>query len=218
MKDYSLSEDENGEYITNIKYNRDKNTYIILFADGSRMINVAANEDNLEKIKKAQEEQAERGVENLNVFINRKAKDGIMSFISGIGTATIASCFCTSPILNSITSEHPVITIAGIGIISILGAIPAYVKFKKNKEIVEEIEKIKYRNAHRETLDTFRDYPNALTGISSNTASSLVSLDDPFSILNIDEYTEEDLKNIIDNIHKEEKFDFEYPKKYSKSK
>ena len=218
MKDYSLCKQGNSDYIVDI-FVDSNDTYTVVFADGRRFRNIEVTKENLEKVKKAQEEQAKRGLSNLGIFKSRKTKSGFATFMSGIGAGALAYGATYIPtIQEAISTQNPVLIAAGIGTVAVLGAIPCFTRFVKNKGIVQELEKIKYRNQHRKDLDRFREYPNSLAGINGNTRAVLLSEKDPFSIINVDDFTEEDLKQIISNIHSEEGYQFTYSKKQSKSK
>ena len=70
MKDYSLDKEQSKHYIKDFRTVKTEtgDAYEIIFADGTVFKNVQANEANLQKIEKIQEEQAKKGVENKESF------------------------------------------------------------------------------------------------------------------------------------------------------
>jgi len=211
MKDYTIDEKGKSNYVVNFTRGKN-NTYTIYFADGSVFENVEVNDENLRKLKMVQEQQAKRGVENLSVFRNRKTKSGVMTGASAIGSAVAATAVTMIPAVGELLQgQNPLVVGAGIGVITILGAIPAYTKFRRDKAAVKELEKIKYRDEHREDLDAYGSYANALSGLNPDLRAKIKRSKEPFSIIHIDSFSAEDLEKIISNIEREKQFDFIYP-------
>ena len=84
------------------------------------------------------------------------------------------------------------------------------------------IEKLKYRNDHRDELDNALAYENAFVGLSPRKADffskELENGLDPYTVLNIDAYTENDLKTIVDNIEREKTYQFTYAQHHPSKK
>lgn len=212
MKDYSLNEQEREQFITDV-YEDTNHTLTVVFADGRCFRNLAITKENLEKIKMVQEEQAKIGLKNMEVFRKKKNLSSIATVASGVLAATASISAANIPaIQDSLQSQHPIVTIAGVGVITILGMIPAYTKLVKNCSILKELHKIKYRNRHQDMLNRYRQYPNSLEGIDHSARFTLQHDEDPFSVINMDYYSQEDLRTIVSNIEREEVYQFHYAK------
>ena len=57
-----------------------------------------------------------------------------------------------------------------------------------------------------------RNYHNALGGLNRRAAAHFSESEDPYCILDIDEYEKKDLEIMMENIEKEESFGFTYKK------
>ena len=142
-----------------------------------------------------------------------------LSIISGLFTLTFSTGVTMIPQVNeALSSQSPVVVATGIGLITILGTIPALAKLRREKSKVKELDKLSYRNKHKKELDSFSDYPNALSGLYPDTAKWISSTKDPFSILNVDEYSLYDLEQIVSNIKVEKEYDFTYRKNIKRSR
>ncbi len=217
MKNYTIDGKGEEKYIEKVIKKNDGTMYIV-FADGRVFNNVLCCEENLEKIIATQEEQARKGIENYKVFKTNEVKSKALAVISGIGALTFSTGITMIPELQGFfDTQSPAVIATGVGVITILGTIPALVKLSRDKSKVKELEKLRYRDRNKKELDTFRDYPNALTGVDSSTAQWIKKHKDPFCILNIDEYDVEDLEQIISNINVEKEYNFTYIKEKSKS-
>ena len=100
----------------------------------------------------------------------------------------------------------------GTGVITILGSIPAFSKLMQNHAKVKELEKIEYRDTHTEQLENIEAYANSLVGVPSKVARLIEEEQNPFSILNIDSFSQEDLETIIDNMEREKQTGLQYVK------
>ena len=212
MQDYSLTKKDQKNFV--ISYKKDEDgTYSIVFADGSVFKHIEANEENIEKIEGLLDSQINDGKRRYNLL--RKRTKGSMGVMVATPVAIVAaSALVTNiPAIDSVVSTYNPASIAcGIGVITILGSIPAYCKMKKNLDTVLEIDKIKYVENHRAVLDTFRDHPNALVGISNRTQTFIRSKRDPFTVSNLQKISLTDLRKIVENINKEESLGFTYKK------
>ena len=213
MKDYIIDENERKQYITS--FIREKNgTLSVEFADGRVFRNIEYNDENIEKIVGIQEEQARRGIDHYKVFKNNETKSRIKTAAAFIGTlgASIGATFI--PAINqAIESANPLVVCLGIGAVTVVGTIPAYANLRRNSQIVEELDKIKYRNNHRRELATIREHENSLAGLDINRTGWMKRVEDPFSIANIDRFGIEDLETIVDNINVENQLGFTYAKR-----
>ncbi len=208
MKDYSLNEKEQQDFILNV-YQQDNNTYTIVFADGRVFENVEVCDENFEKLTVAQEEQAKRGIQNIDHFRKVATKSGIMTGFVGALLAAGSVGIYSMPIMQS---QDPIILASSLGMITILGTIPAFAKLKEDCDRVHELEKLQYRDRHLDTLSSYSEYPNALSGLSREKKSMMGYFEDPFHIMNMDSFSEEDLRTIVSNIKKEKAYQFVYRK------
>lgn len=212
MKDYTLEKEEQSEYIVDYakKESEQKESIVVKFADGTYLKNIEFCPENLKKIEEIQEKQAAKGIESLPVFKKKSGKITSMALITGIGIASISSlCF---------TPEDIMIQIAGVGAITLFTMSPFACKLAKNKEKIRELEKLKYRNEHQETLSSIKKYHNSLNGLSKKSIKRIQTEENPFSILHVDDYKKEDLERIVANIEKEKKYPFTYVKKSKEKK
>jgi len=218
MKNYILDGKGEDRYIQKVIKNTD-GTLTVVFADGRVFKNISLCEDNISKIIAVQEEQAKKGIENYRVFAKKEsaAKAGVVA--SGIGAFAISAGATFIPaVQTAISSQDSFVIAAGIGIITVLGMIPAYAKFRKEKSKVDELNKIRYRNQHLQELESFRDYPNAMSGVRPTVAKWMRREKNPFCILNIGEYELDDLVQMMTNIDVEKAYDFTYNKGKSRSR
>lgn len=206
MKDYTLEQEEKSQYIIDyeIKETDKKESIVVMFADGTYLKNIEFCPENIKKIEEIQEQQAKKGIESLPVFKKKSGRIASMSFITGTIIGTVGS-FCISP-------EDLMIQIAGVGAITLFTMSPFAYKFAKNKEKIRELEKLKYRDEHQETLDSLKKYHNSLNGLSKRSIKRIQTEENPFSILHVDDYKKEDLEKIVSNIEKEKKYPFTYIK------
>ena len=218
MKDYTIDGKNREKYIKCIEKHKD-GTMSVIFADGRVFNNIDYCQENLEKVIAVQEEQAKKGIENYKKFKTGETKATALSIISGLFTLTFSTGVTMIPQVNeALSSQSPVVVATGIGLITILGTIPALAKLHREKSKVKELDKLSYRNKHKKELDSFSDYPNALSGLYPDTAKWISSTKDPFSILNVDEYSLYDLEQIVSNIKVEKEYDFTYRKNIKRSR
>ena len=215
MKDYTLDGESRKKFIKDM-FLADDGTLTIVFADGTCFHHIANTPENVEKVRKIQEAQAKAGLKNLKRF-NRRSY--IYGFSSVLGA--FASGFLCTGVMDQV---YPVIyqnnlaSAACIGAAFVIGAAPWLSKFAKTAETVGELKKIQYRNQHRRELDAYLDYPNALSGVENKQhfAYSIEHGEDPFSVLNVDCFSREDLETIVKNVERESEIQFTYQKKISK--
>ena len=218
MKDYTVKGDKKELYITKMTRGK-KGTLDVKFADGRVFKNIDACEENIEKIVVTQEEQAKRGIKNFAHFVREKKNAVAETIGSGVVAGSVATGVTFIPkIHEALSVQDPIYVVAGIGAITVLSMVPGLVKLVRSKGKVKELEKLSYRESNLDNLNNFRNYPNALVGVRPEVASRLERSKNPFSILNIDSYSLEDLQQIMKNINVEEAYDFTYGKEGTKAK
>ena len=214
MKDYSLDKEQSKHYIKDFRTVKTENgdEYEIIFADGTVFKNVQANEENLKKIERIQEEQAKKGVENKETFISRRTKAGVLTGLSAVAAGVAGYGLTTLASTMGFVDPTAITFAIGTGVITILGSIPAFSKLMQNHAKVKELEKIEYRDTHTEQLENIEAYANSLVGVPSKVARLIEEEQNPFSILNIDSFSQEDLETIIDNMEREKQTGLQYVK------
>ena len=217
MKDYSLDKEQAKHYIKDFRTVKTEggDEYEIIFADGTVFKNVRADEANLQKIERIQEEQAKNGVANKETFISRRTKTGVLTGLSAVVAGAAGYGLTTLATTMGFVDPTAITFAIGTGIITILGTIPAFSKLMQNHGKVKELEKIEYRDTHKEQLSNIGGYANSLVGVSAKVASLIEEEENPFSILNIDSFSQEDLETIIDNMEREQKTGLQYVKSQS---
>ena len=212
MKEYIIDEDEKKRYIT--YFGRDKSGNIsIQFADGRVFENVEYNEENIEKLERVQEEQAARGLRHYKIFKNRLNMSKLKTAASFAGSLGLSIGATMIPAVSrAVDNTHPVVVCLGIGALTVLGTIPAYAKLYRDSKVLEELNKLKYRNAHRDDLDSIDEYQNAFAGMNSGKSRWIKRTDNPFSVVNVDRYEIEDLQTIVENINNEKSLGLTYAK------
>ena len=221
MKDFRINKDEQKDYIIDVlrtkKSEKGVETLEVKFADGRVFKNIVCNNDNLSKIIAKLEEQAQAGVDNIDVFEKKRTVSGRMIGLSPafgfVGGGLISAAVeQMAPELQG----DPTLFFVGVGAITLIGAIPSACTLIANNPKLKELRTIKYRNEHRSELDSFNNYENALAGLPEDTANmflaSVVKGEDPFSIVYIDSYSQDDLELIVENIEREKTYGFTYVK------
>lgn len=229
MKDFRLDRKADPKYILDVKTSKDKiqteegaksqETLSVRFADGRVFKNIHYSEENISKIIDQQEKQAKAGVENISVFEKRKTNAGIMTGASIIGGPVIGAV--ATAVAGA--SANPLAFAIGTGVVTLAAAIPSLYSLFKNGAKVKELNKIKYRDEHKEELRAYPLYQNALVGLSTKTRNWFELMDqeghDPFCITEIDSYTQSDLEQIMENMDTEKQYQFTYaPKRTAASK
>ena len=213
MKDYSIGESKKN-YILRIEENEANGTFDVVFADGSRFTDVEANEANIQKVIAIQEKQAKDGVANKAVFVGKRTKAGVLTGFSAAASLAAATAISSIPAVEQmVAGQNPVVVATGIGMITILGTIPAVAKLFRESEKVAELEKLEFLSKNGGKLRNYRSYHNALRGLNNRAAAHFKREDDPYCILDIDEYEKKDLEIMMENIEKEEALGFSYKKR-----
>lgn len=208
MRDFSKNKEEREKYVLKVFY-MDNDTYTVVFADGRVFEGIKACDENIEKLNQLQEEQAKNGVDNIDYFKKRVTKSGIITAFVGafmvVGSMVVAS-------LPHMKSQDPIFITSSLGMIVILGVIPPFAKLVEDYKSVCELEKYKFRDLHRNELNSVFDYQNSLSGIDKEKKNKIIELDKPFSMIYMDYYNQDDLEMIISDIEKENSFQFIYKK------
>ena len=202
-----VSNDEQKKYIKDVRYNLDGNLSIV-FADGRKFSNIKKCDENIEKINKVQEEQAEAGLDKYVTFKNKVRNALILMGCSGLGLGAVTGAALS-------TNVSPIVIGSALGVITIFGTIPSILKCAINKSKIIELDKIKYRNEHIDELKEFKEYENSLVGVSFDARAYLNAnrdMENPFNMVNIDSYTKSDLETIISNIESERELGLVYVK------
>ena len=211
MKDYRVSKNGRGNYITKIKKGKNDTLELVL-ADGRRFKNIENNEKNIERLNNIMEEQAKDGVKSYLTLKNKEHDSKIKMFLSSTAICAGGLASMVIPQVYDYVGHNPVTFTIGLGTVAILGAIPAYCSFRKNHAKVSELDKIRYRDSYRDRLDSFMNYENSLSGLSSDKVKYFESTKDPFSMINIDNFDVVDLQQIISNMQLEDDLGLTYKK------
>ena len=211
MKDYSMNQTEKDKFITDIRKvsTEDGNEeYEVLFADGEVFTGIEVCEENLSKIEEQMKKQANAGVARFSSFVKRKSK-AVGAIVFG-SAATLSSA--TMLATGFISAEPNIVLQTALGVVGVFSLIKGSKVYLNVAPKVKELKKIKYLDNHKKTLENYYEYPNALEGLDSYTREYFEEEENPFSMINIDEYDKEDLENIMKNINREREFGFTYNK------
>ena len=205
MKDYTLDSRKKGKYIVSCKEEDGK--YKITFADGTKFV-IDVNEENFYKINDRLERQSETALKNYDKFVLRREKAKFGAGISAIGTIAAGACVSALPVVQS--SANPVVLATAIGTIAVCSTIPNLVKISKENSRIKELQKIFYRNKKWDEINSYSDYSNALQGVKKTIAKKIEESPEPFAMINIDNFDIESLKKIVENIEREDEYEFTY--------
>ena len=219
MKDYRIN--KKGDYIKTINQRTLSDGTEVLdvkFADGRVFKRVLCNKENMQKIVNQQEKQAEEGIALLPELKKRLTCQGIITGCTG-ALSTIAGY----EVIQSLQSEESILIPLSLGLLTVTSFMLGLIPFIKNKLVIKEIEKIKYREEHRHDLRAYVYYPNSLVGVKETATDILNDAReqnlDPFYTINIDCFSKKDMKKIVENVKTERKYQFTYgPKAYEYSK
>lgn len=223
MRDYRLKKKE--DYISKVKSDTLKDGTEVLnikFADGRVFKNILYDKENMQKIVEQQEKQAEEGITNLPLLKKKLKHQGIITGCTSIlGGITGYGISQAQELLFQ--NDEPIVLPLSIGLLTIMGLAIGLGPLIKNKIIIGEIEKVKFREDNRSDLRAYIYYPNSLEGVSKKGISILDDAKrkrlDPFYTINVDSFTRSDLENIVENVNRERKYKFTYPEKtYNKNK
>ncbi|MBQ8132189.1 MAG: hypothetical protein IJ193_06835 [Bacilli bacterium] len=209
MQDYTKKFDEKKTYIKKIeKAKRNgEEFYKVKFADGTTFYKVSTDKESLKQLMDVQEQQASLGIErekeiekkNNGYILKTIACAAITGFIGGTTAAGIYPFHMNGPEVG-----------IGLGTIALGAAAYSFFKFVETRKQLKEIKKIAYRNQNEKDLKEFKNYENALTGLSRGKKKYFEETEYPYSIVNTNYFTKKDLQQIMDNIDREKTYKFKY--------
>ncbi len=223
MKDYTLSKDDERDYIKEF-IEEANGTYTVVFASGKRFV-VSPTDKNFSTLVEQQEAQAQEAVSNYDKFVVKRNIGRVLTPISGIAAGIGGYALSTLPLVQSVVGDNPVALAAGIGTIAILGAIPMGVKLVRNSGRVKELKKIKMRDKNEERLIqilTSPEHRNRFQGLKQGSKERLREVMhegcNPWSIIFVDEpyFDLKEMQTLLDNGEIQDKYGFEYTKRPSK--
>ena len=212
MKDYTIKENEKSQYIIDF-WKENDGTISVRFADGTVFTKIAYSEENLAKIEAMQEQQAETGIARYKRFTGEKSRDKAKTICAGSITGVMYAFGASSmliPVMQNLQTAQLAPLALGVGTVALLGTIANAYELKRSSGKVKELDKIKYRNKHRDELDSANGYHNAFAGMNANTARYFKKEQHPYSILNIDCFTQDELETIVKNMATEDATGFAY--------
>lgn len=210
MEVYVSDKNDKKKYIKSVEKTTG-DTLKMTLADGRVFKGIKMCSENIEKINNVQEEQAKKGLNNYVTFKNNLTKSKILLASSGILGGAVTGGLLT---MNGVSEfSNPIVLAIAGGIITAFGVIPAAIKVARDKLKVKELDKIRYRDENIGDLMHYRNYKNSLSGLGSKASKYFKAADDTaFSIINIDNYSKEDLETIMSNIEVEDKLGLSYVK------
>lgn len=228
MKDYRIrnNRQEDPYYITEVDIvksgleGKEKPTsFNVHLANGTILKGQEYTEENLKKLKAKQEKQAKEGVENAPKFRLRRTFAGIANGLSLAATSApiLSKIFVQSVEQASQIENEPNKIFIAAGVIGLFGAITTALSLKKDVPIVRELNKLEYRDAHRETLDSIEKYYNSLANLPEERAEEIRRIrangEDPFGADRIDSFTTSEMESIVNCVEAEKNLGFTYQKK-----
>lgn len=212
MKDYTIRESEKSKYIVGFWTNED-GTMSVKFADGTVFSKISYSEENLRKIEAMQEAQAKTGLSRYPEFDKARKSSKLKTILSGSVTGIMYAFGAGSmfiPAMQSMDIATAAPIALGVGTITAVGTILSAHKLSKETGRVRELDKIRYRDEHMDELDSAKSYHNAFAGMPAKAARYFRKDKQPYSILNIDCFTQDDLETIIRNMNTEDATEFSY--------
>ena len=193
------NEKDRNHYITEIIDNGE--TFSIKFADGTVYDGYEKSEENLKTVIDVMTQQA-IDARNDKMYFEEKAAKII---ITSLATTTLSSWFIEEFGTNIMNLNIEQIIVA-TGTVIITGFATAGFLAYNNAEKLKEIEKLELYDYLQEDLESIKDYPHALQGLSKGLKEFVKNTKNPFSIINSDQYTTEDLRKISKNISREKSY------------
>ncbi len=224
MKDYTLSKDEERDYIKDF-IEEANGTYTVVFASGKKFTNISPTDNNLATLIRQQEAQARDAVANYDRFVIKRNIDGVLTTLSGVAAGIGGHAISMLPLVQSTIGNNPFVVAAGIGTIAVLGAIPMGAKLVRDCGRVRELKKIKMRDENAERLNqilTSLEHRNRLQGLKQESKDRLREVMhegwNPWSIMFVDEpyFDLKEMQTLLDNGEIQDKYGFEYTKRPSK--
>lgn len=218
MKDYSLNDEDRKDYIMEYYYVNKDDCLVkdhgkeleVKFADcqngrNIRFSRIDASDKNIEKLDKKMEEQMYNAINNRDKYVLNRKKSSAICYGLSVVAGSLAAFLST-------VEDNPLIYTA-IGGVYVVSIIPFMIKKKKANDRIREIDKAEYIRTFKNELDSISKYPNSLSGVSKDFMDSFCykTGKNKFKINNLDLFKQKDLEIIVDNIRREEKFNFDYP-------
>lgn len=209
MQDYTKKKEEKKTYIKNIKKckKNGQEFYKVKFADGTVFYNVSTDKDSLKHLMDVQEKQAELGITRQKE-VEKKSKGFALKTIA-CAAITGYIGFSTAAGVYPFHMDGPELAI-GLGTVALGATAYSFFKFVESRKKLNEISKIEFRNKNEEDLKNFKHYENALTGFSKDKKKYFEETEYPYSIVNTNFFSKNDLQQIMDNIEREKTFKFKY--------
>ena len=220
MKDYTLNKKDEKKFILNYKIK--KNKIFIKLASGERY-EIPYNEENEEKILNMMKNQV---TDNLSVD-RTVVTNYALSLGFAVGTIVLAILLGIKSIPQFVITKSAESLIGAIPTIActILSSISAFFAIE-NKLIINDYKKNKlYLEREEEINNQVKNNKNILSNVSVNTKNIVYKAkedDKVFNINKMDKVSLKDLKQILENIQRDEEFAFNYeeskPKKLTRKK
>lgn len=222
MKDFRINKKEKPDYIIDfsiVGQGTEDETLEVEFADGKTFTGYEASKENLDKIEQIEEQQVTAGIGSITQFERLRKRLAIAAVTNACVLAGASVSLVDSLLTQSSANQSSNFTIAlsvGIGAVSIFTIIKSAMKLNKTNAILGDLYKFSFRNDKAKDLQRIDDYPNALCGLSEQTASLIVERREegknPFSVIYSNDYTQSDLVTICDNMAREDSLGFTYKK------
>lgn len=212
MKDYTINNEDKKMFILSYKVKKDN--IIVKLASNEKYI-IPYTEENEGKILDRMREQITENVD----FERRSIKEYILLLLLtialGVGTLIISAKFLpnliTHPSIKTILANIPTFGAAAITAISGIFTI-------STAEILKDFRKNKlYLEKEEELNDKVKENQNILSNVSNKTRKMVESTPEDKEVFDINKMNKvslQDLKQLLENIKRDEEFDFDYePKK-----
>lgn len=190
-------EDEKYNYIVDYKPIDDERIRLE-FADKRVYRDLANTKENIEHLNEQMEEQVLSALPNIRSY---KSK----AFISNVGAVlctTGATCF--AGYVTALAGLPDDVRYCLTGAALLTSAIPFTINAYKNNAKYRELSKIKYRENHRDKLESIDDYNHALDGIGLKLRDHIEKNPMPFGVNYSSLYSQKDLESIITEMTRED--------------
>ncbi len=193
------NEKDRNHYITEIIDNEE--TFSIKFADGTIYDGYEKSDENLKTVTDIMTQQAIDARKDKMYFETKAAK----IIITSLTATTLASWFIEEFGTNIMNLNIEQIIVATSAVIITGFATGGFLAYY-NTEKLKEIEKLELHDFLQEDLENIEDYPHALQGVRKEVKEFVKNTKNPFSIINTDQYTTDDLRKISKNISREKTY------------
>ncbi len=203
MRCYRLNGEDNKFDIIDVIENDDR-TLKVSFADGTSFDHVVKTPETIEKINCRLEEQLSDGLNNLPKFKAKLIRRRIAGLAYGLsGVAAIATSICLA--------DNPAVPLCISASLLVGGSCLGY-NAKLVSDTVKELEKLDYRNQHRNLLRKTSQYRMELLDLPINEYDRIQAAEsegiDPFGNICADEFSKKDLEMTVNILEKAEMFNF----------